>query len=81
MTPEETYLKVKQLVKLQTLVELIDETDTRSITTSGADFLDEVKRQMNALRKDLGLPVEPNPVEMAMMISDDVITTVEKVYS
>jgi len=81
MTPEETYLKVKQLVKLQTLVELIDETDTRSNTTSGADFLDEVKRQMNALRKDLGLPVEPNPVEMAMMISDDVITTVEKVYS
>lgn len=81
MTPEETYLKVKHLVKLQTLVELIDETDTRSTTTSGADFLDEVKDQMNALRKDLGLPVEPDPVEMAMMISGDVITTIEKVYS
>ena len=81
MITESEVLKVRQLANLERLVEYVDQTDTRSTTTSGADFLDEVKRQMNALRKDLGLPVEPNPVEMAMMISDDVITTVEKVYS
>lgn len=69
MNPEETYLKVKQLVKLQTLVELIDETDTRSTTTSGANFLDEVKDQMNALRKDLGLPVEPAEIDVLTTIA------------
>lgn len=81
MITEEDYKKVNLLSKLELITELIDETDTRSTTTSCADFLDEVKDQMNALRKDLGLPVEPDPVEMAMMISGDVITTIEKVYS
>ena len=67
-------------MKLQTLVELIDETDTRSNTTSGADFLDEVKRQINTLRKDLGLPVEADPIEMAMMISEDVMIRSKDIF-
>lgn len=56
ITPEELYQKTRQLVKLQTLVEYIDETDTRSLTTSGADFLDEVKRLIEELKIQLGLP-------------------------
>lgn len=56
MTPEELYQKTKQLIKLQTLVEYIDETDTRSLTTSGADFLDEVKRLIEEIKVQLGLP-------------------------
>ncbi len=56
LTPDEFYQKTRQLVKLQTLVEYIDETDTRSLTTSGADFLDEVKRLIEELKVQLGLP-------------------------
>jgi hypothetical protein len=57
LTPDELYKKTNQLVKLQTLVEYIDETDTRSLTTSGADFLDEVKRLIDGIKADLGLKV------------------------
>lgn len=56
LTPEELYQKTRQLVRLQTLVEYIDETDTRSLTTSGADFLDEVKRLIEEIKVQLGLP-------------------------
>lgn len=56
LTSEELYQKTRQLVRLQTLVEYIDETDTRSLTTSGADFLDEVKRLIEELKVQLGLP-------------------------
>lgn len=56
LTPEELCQKIRQLVRLQTLVEYIDETDTRSLTTSGADFLDEVKRLIEELKVQLGLP-------------------------
>lgn len=56
LTPDEFYQKTRQLVRLQTLVEQIDETDTRSLTTSGADFLDEVKRLIEEIKVQLGLP-------------------------
>jgi len=53
---EQEYLKVRKLCKLELIVELIDETDTRSLTTSGADFLDEVKRLIEEIKVQLGLP-------------------------
>lgn len=56
LTPEQLYQKTRQLVRLQTLVDKIDETDTRSLTTSGADFLDEVKRLIEEIKVQLGLP-------------------------
>jgi len=56
LTPDEFYQKTMQLCKLETLVEKIDETDTRSLTTSGADFLDEVKRLIEEIKVQLGLP-------------------------
>ncbi len=57
LTPDEFYQKTMQLCKLETLVDKIDETDTRSLTTSGADFLDEVKRLIEDIKVQLGLPV------------------------
>jgi len=51
LTPDEFYQKTRQLVRLQTLVEQIDETDT----TSGADFLDEVKRLIEEIKVQLGI--------------------------
>ena len=55
MTPEETYLKVKQLVKLQTLLqELIGRNRYIGRTQHLAGLLDEWSVWNDASRKDLG---------------------------
>lgn len=58
LTPEQEKVKLRQLANLERLVEYIDETDTRSLTTSGADFLDEVKRLIEEIKVQLGLRVD-----------------------